>query len=245
MIALVLLAALAVQDDPAKALDALIPKLASENLEERAAAAGQLARLCGTDPKGLREALRRRIATSTDEEVKAHLTTTLAQMPPLALTFVVEGEAKAGYPVLFKTRITNLSGADVTVVGALDGSEMGIRYPHFTVAIVDGAGKAFPWNPRAGRFHTNDIEERHFKTLKAGEEFDPFGPAFTDLAVLKSWLPAAGRYTVTLKCDYTAKGVMAWHRQNGLHRMEYPELSALLDKVPKVTLEAKVVVEVR
>src|SRR5690349_15646597 len=53
--------------------------------------------------------------------------------PPhsLALSVVLEGEARVGQNTFFKVRIRNISNREVDVVPSLDGSDVGWRFPRF------------------------------------------------------------------------------------------------------------------
>lgn len=105
--------------------------------------------------------------------------------PPLELVLLAPpGEHRVGVPLPVGLRLRNRSPEPVAVVGVLDGSEEGVRYPWFRPWVVEG-GVSRPApvgeDPMVPALRTGDVA-----VLAPGEEIDP-----TAAAPGRGWMPLA------------------------------------------------------
>ena len=246
MTALILMLALAMQEDFGKKLDEILPRLASERIAEREVAVADLFKQVDSAGPNARAILRTRLKTATDPSVRLALEAALKRIPPLELKIEVKGEPAVGWMVKFKARIKNIGDDEVAVVRSLDGSAHGSRYPRVFAEIRGPDGHVIPRESpfRCGHFNRLRIDD--LSALKPGQDFDPFGQGSYGNFHLSDWYPAvAGKHTVLLWIDYSAKEPAEWRGVLGPPGSEDEPLRRLFDQVPKVKLEAKVEFEVK
>lgn len=215
----------------------LVKQLESDEFETRENASKALLALGKPALADLRKARDK----AADAESKRRLAEIVEALDaPLEFTAEVEGEPQAGKEVQFRVRIKNISDRDVTVVGCLDGSSSGKRYPHFNRSVTPSE----PMAERMGCGNCNSLRDSDLKVLKPGETFDPFGPNSFGNWLAKWTPPKEGTYTVRWTFDYTAKDLSEW---NGPieRRMGMGGLEEQLKKIPKVSLAATVEVKVK
>ncbi|HZL73294.1 MAG TPA: hypothetical protein VFC86_12610 [Planctomycetota bacterium] len=241
-----LLAALFAQESFEKRLDDLHPRLASYDFRVRESASLELNTLVDAAGPTVRRVLKSRLQSASDPMVKAALRAALARLPVLQLSIKVEGEAAVGKPMAFRIRITNVSDEDVAVVGALDGSDAGLRFPFYGVEITRPDGS--PWVPvgelRCG--NCNALRTEDIVRLKPGDEFDPLGEGFFRNYRLSIWRPATkGKHLLRMIVSFSSEDPEKW---NGPMKPRLPDphrIRSLLADVPKINLEAKVEFEVK
>lgn len=155
------------------------------------------------------------------------------------------GPHPAGRPVPVDVEVRNAGDADMWMVGVLDGSEEGIRYPRYRPSVTHGyaivAAPPPPEDPLVGPLRVTD-----FRRLGPGEAFDPTrGGHYLPLATFGSFRAAEpGVYRYTLALSTESAQPEEWLGRFGQDQ----ERAAVLDlvaRVPRVTITASVDVEVR
>lgn len=170
------------------------------------------------------------------------------QEPALVLVLrAPAGPQPLGQPLAVIVEVRNASSSDVWMVGVIDGSEEGVRYPHYRPSVTrSGAVVAAPpppEDPLVGPLRTSD-----FRQLGPGEAFDPTrgnGAAYLPLSTFASFHPSqpgAYRYELTLSTE-------GGQPEDWLGRFgQETERAAVLDlvaRVPRLTLTSDVTVDVR
>jgi hypothetical protein len=159
-----------------------------------------------------------------------------------------EGPQPLGGEIEVEVTVRNLGAEDVWIVGVVDGSEEGIRYPHYQPSVTrDGAVVAEPpppEDPLVGPLRVAD-----FRRLGPGEGFNPTrgeGAAYLPLitfATFRPTEPGVYRYTLTLSTESQAP-----EEWLGRYNQE-AERDAVLDlvaRVPRLTVtSAPALVQVR
>jgi len=158
------------------------------------------------------------------------------------------GPQPVGQPVPVVVEVRNASGGDVWMVGVIDGSEEGVRYPRYRPSVSRGgavvAAPPPPEDPLVGPLHEAD-----FRRLGPGEGFDPTrgegGAAYLPLSTFASFRPAqpgAYRYELTLSTESAQPE--EWLGRFG----QDPDRAVVLDliaRVPRVTVTSHLEVEVQ
>ncbi len=146
-------------------------------------------------------------------------------------------------PISISIEVRNLSQQSVWVVGVVDGSEEGIRYPHYLPRIILG-GKVVaepppPEDPLVGPLRLAD-----FRLLAPGEAFDPTGShsgaSFLPISTFSNFQPAVpGRYEFTLMLSMDSQYPEQWLGYFG----QDAERSAVLQRIaqsPRLTVRSNV-----
>jgi hypothetical protein len=153
-----------------------------------------------------------------------------------------------GAPVAVRIEIRNVSDGELWMVGIVDGSEGGLRFPRYepSVTLEDDvvAAPRSPEDPLVSPLRTAD-----FRHLAPGESFDPSDAsgtaAYLPLTTFANFVPrSAGRYRYGLALSTESDAPERWL---GRFNQE-AERSAVLDlvqRVPRVTVSNAVEVEVR
>jgi hypothetical protein len=106
--------------------------------------------------------------------------------------------------------VSNTASHDINLIGVVDGSEAGARYPRWT-PIVEGSASLF--RPERSDF-TSPLGPGDFRLLKPGQVFDPTVPAgdarFFPLATFETLSDQPGLYRVTLELDTQCDDERAW-----------------------------------
>src|SRR4051794_21741743 len=96
------------------------------------------------------------------------------EQAPLAIILTVAGSSRVGEPTRVAIELRNISARPVWMVGVLDGSETGFRFPHYG-PMVEGPGPhpelELPWCGMVAPLRLED-----FRRLAPGEGFDPCDP---------------------------------------------------------------------
>lgn len=154
---------------------------------------------------------------------------------------------RLGEPLDIRVEICNVDNRELWFVGILDGSESGIRYPHYRPSItLDGKVVAAP--PAAEDPLVGPLRPVDFRRLAPGESFDPTDrtgvAAYLPLSTFATFRPdRAGNYRCTLVVDTAAPSPERWFGSFG----QAADSSGLLDliaRVPAITLSATLDVEV-
>lgn len=117
-----------------------------------------------------------------------------------------DGPQPVGQAIDVEVTVRNLGAEDVWIVGVVDGSEEGIRYPHYRPSVTrDGAVVAEPPSPEDPLVGPLRIAD--FRRLDPGKGFDPTrGESTTYLPLItfasfRPTEPGIYRYTLTLSTE--------------------------------------------
>lgn len=151
-----------------------------------------------------------------------------------------------GSTIPIAVKLRNLSKHPVWIVGVLDGSEAGIRYPQFLPQVSVGE-KIFPSSIAAECGMVAPLHLRDFRMLSAGESFDPTLPvAGASYLTIDTFMrfrpPFPGRFEFSLTFSSESPDLDAW-----LGVLEYPgheAVRARLLEVPRMRLTATANVQV-
>jgi len=160
-----------------------------------------------------------------------------------------EGPHPTGQPVAVQVEIRNQAADDVWMVGVVDGSEEGVRYPHYRPTVTrDGdvvARPPPPEDPLVGPLRTTD-----FRRLGPGQAFDPTrrdgGAAYLPLATFATFRPAeAGSYRYTLVLSTESSRPEEWLGRFG-QEAERDAVLELVARVPRLTVTSNTLeIEIR
>jgi hypothetical protein len=165
---------------------------------------------------------------------------------PVAVRLHAPSRHPVGELVPVRVEVVNSGDHDVCLVGVLDGSEHGIRYPHYRPSVtVDGrvvGAPEPPDDPLVGPIRPADI--RH---VAPGTGFDP-----TDRTLASGYLPLAtfvafrptvpGVHRFTLRLDTTGPRPDSWLGR--FNQTVDDSLRALLSAVPSVSVSGTVDVDI-
>ncbi len=140
-----------------------------------------------------------------------------------------------------KVSITNKSGKDVHLVGSLDGSDVGWRFPKCGFELLDTGGKVLPekQSMRCGNMNTLKITD--FAKVAAGAEFNPAGKGFFGSSQLYRFreLPPA-TYILRFYYQTSTKSVQDYfgdERRMGQKTVP-PEIQKLFKAVPLIDIKS-------
>ncbi|TLS47090.1 hypothetical protein FE633_05940 [Streptomyces montanus] len=152
------------------------------------------------------------------------------------------GSQPVGRPATVRAEIRNTGERDLWIAGVLDGSENGLRYPHYLPAITraDNGGlvarPAPAEDPLVGPLRANDL-----RRLAPGESCDPTtGPGCLPLMTFAHFTPdRPGRYVYTLTLSTESTAPEQWLGGFALPvGTEREQLLALVARVPRTTVTA-------
>lgn len=141
-----------------------------------------------------------------------------------------------GAPVPVMVTLHNASARSVWAAGVLDGSEDGVRYPHYEPAVLLEGRTVSPSrqaeDPLVGPLRPDD-----FRRLEPGEAFDPTGPGYLPLTTFTTFAPERpGTYLFTLTLSTLSSSPGEWLGRFG----QGEERAALLELVGRVPHERAV-----
>jgi hypothetical protein len=154
-----------------------------------------------------------------------------------------DGPHPAGRPVPVRVEVRNVGDRDVWMVGVLDGSEGGVRYPHYSPAVRrGGVAVAQPGpaeDPLVARLQVQD-----FRRLAPGEWFDPTiaaeGASYQPLSTFATWAcPQVGEYQYELGLSTTSEDPEQWLGRVG-PEADGERLRNLIARVPRVDVRSNV-----
>jgi len=165
----------------------------------------------------------------------------------IALVLGGPDEVGVGQPVEVRVTIRNASDHGIWMVGVVDGSEGGVRFPRYTPSVkLDGrvvAAPPPPEDPLVGPLRVVD-----FHRLDPGESFDPtrpsHGASYLPLSTFANFTPSKqGNYRFELALS-TESDPERWL---GRFNQEDDRASVLelIEKVPSLTVAAAFEIEVR
>ena len=141
-----------------------------------------------------------------------------------------------------KVSITNKSGKDVHLVGSLDGSDVGWRFPKCGFELLDTAGKPVPQKQPMGRCgNMNKLKTTDFVKVAAGAEFNPFGQGFFGSWQLYRFkqLPP-GTYIFRFYYQTSTKGVQDYFGDERMmgQKTVAPEIQKLFEAVSLIDIKS-------
>lgn len=223
----------------------LIEQLGHKDLDVRDRADAEL-RKTGADEEGAKKLrpLLEAALKGADSDLTARLQGILESFPKLKLVVTSNANAyKPGDKLDLRIRIRNISPSKVRVVGSLDGSCTGSRFPRYTAQILDdtGAECTLDFGKRCGNM--NGLREKDFVGLAPGEEFDPYTRVdeygfFRHYALDRWSVPKAGKYTLVFTADFAETEPGKWDGWGSAEPMA-AKIRDLLEGVPKTKLVAK------
>jgi hypothetical protein len=173
--------------------------------------------------------------------------------PQLAVSLTLQGppgSRPVGQPVGVGIEVRNLTTEKVQMVGVIDGSEEGVRYPHYQPSVsrngVVMAGPPSPEDPLVG-----PLREMDFRQLDPGEAFDPTlgtnGAAYMPIFTFASFSPTEpGVYAYTLTLSTESDRPEDWLGRFGQQEAEQAAVLRRVAQVPRVTTTSNALeVEVR
>jgi hypothetical protein len=145
------------------------------------------------------------------------------------------GEVRAGRPVPVRASLRNDGPGELWIVGVVDGSESGTRYPHWLPSIVR-EGRAVAGPPQAEDPLVGPLRREDFHRLGAGDELEP-----GRLATFATYAPdEPGAYVYSLLLSTESARVEDWF---GVFNQD-PAVAELVARVPRLTLRADLTVTV-
>jgi hypothetical protein len=148
---------------------------------------------------------------------------------------------KVGVVVPVKIEVRNVSANALWIVGVLDGSEQGYRFPHYRPSIRSEQPVPPPEMEACGNLAPLRLQD--FTRLDPNQSFDPTvsdsGAAYLPIYTFASFVaPAPGTYQFQLKLSTRSDKDEDW-----LGRPGYPgesDVLARLEDVPRVEVESNV-----
>jgi hypothetical protein len=166
------------------------------------------------------------------------------------VTLVLEGpeEVHVGRPIRLRVEIHNVSDHGIWMVGVVDGSEGGVRFPQYAPSVkLDDRVVAAP--PRAEDPLVGPLRVEDFHRLDPGESFDPtepsHGAAYMPLSTFANFIPTKqGNYRFELSLSTESDSPERWL---GRFNQEDQRASVLelIEKVPPVVVSAAFEIEAR
>jgi hypothetical protein len=149
---------------------------------------------------------------------------------------------QTGAPSGVTIEVRNVTDHPVWIIGIVDGSELGARFPRW-IPIVEGAVDVQA--PELSDF-TSPLRPADFRKLEAGEAFDPSSTAggahFFPLATFEAISETPGRYTLAVELDTRGPDESAWAGTLPDRRPEAKgeaeEVRHLLLKVPRLCIRS-------
>lgn len=161
---------------------------------------------------------------------------------PLSVILTVPSDPqKVGVVVPVKIEVRNVSSDPVWMIGVLDGSEQGYRFPQYQPSITSEPPVPPPEMEECGNLAPLRLQE--FTHLDPNESFDPTvsdsGAAYLPIYTFANFVaPAPGSYQFRLKLSTRSDNEDDWLGMRG-----YPgesDVLARLKDVPRVEVESNV-----
>ncbi|MFD6285500.1 hypothetical protein [Streptomyces sp. NPDC060205] len=154
------------------------------------------------------------------------------------------GPQPLGRPATVRVELRNTGDHDLWIAGVLDGSENGLRFPHYrpTVTRSDSDGGTVVASPAPAEDPlVSPLRPADLRKLSPGESWDPAsGPGCLPLMTFAHFAPRRpGRYRYTLTLDTDAAGPEDWLGGFGVPTGTAREdLLALVALVPRTRVVA-------
>jgi hypothetical protein len=166
------------------------------------------------------------------------------------ITLVLDGpgEVSVGQAIDLRVQVHNASDRRIWMVGVVDGSEGGARFPRYAPAVkLEGRLVAAPppqEDPLVGPLRVQD-----FHQLDPGESFDPtrpsHGAAYLPLSTFANFTPSQrGNYRFELALSTESDSPERWLGRFN-QEDERESVLELIEKVPSLVVTAAFELEVR
>jgi hypothetical protein len=139
----------------------------------------------------------------------------------------------------FAVRILNRSSREVYLVGSLDGSTSGRRFPTCRFEVTDAAGKPVNWpGPFCGNMGLLRAED--FALVPGREAFNPFGKGFFPSYPFPVSRQEPGTFAVRFFYSTSSRRVSDYFgAYSGREFPVKPEIQQRFDQIPHVELRSK------
>lgn len=164
---------------------------------------------------------------------------------PLAVVLSIPAVPhRVGAPIPVSIEVKNISDRTLWMIGVMDGSELGLRYPHYQPRITGSQPLPSP-EPTPLPDMVAPLRIIDFRQLAPGEGFDPTDPqheaAYLPLSTFVNFRPPSpGRYEFRLTISTESRENEEW-----LGIMGYPGWEAVVERlaeVPRLRIESNVAV---
>jgi len=166
------------------------------------------------------------------------------------IKIVLDGpaEVSVGQPVELRVQIHNDSDHSIWMVGVVDGSEGGVRFPRYVPEVkLDGqvvAAAPPQEDPLVGPLRVED-----FRKLDPGESFDPtqpsHGAAYLPLSTFANFVPSKqGKYRFELALSTESDSAERWLGRFN-QEDERASVLELIKEVPSLAVSAAIELEAR
>jgi hypothetical protein len=147
---------------------------------------------------------------------------------PISLILTARsGRIRLGASSPIRIEVRNVSQSPIWLVGVVDGSEAGVRFPKWIPHVLTPNGVVAP---SEGPDFTSPLRPADFRRLTPGESFDPTlavkGAAYFPIGAFDRIAEAAGECSVSLILDTEGPSPAAW-------------MGTLPDRRPRAAAEAK------
>ena len=148
---------------------------------------------------------------------------------------------KIGQPFEVAIEVCNISKSPVQIVGVLDGSETGVRFPHYLPEIKASVEFELPEMDVCGT--TAPLRTSDFRLLKPKECFDPTKSAgeasYLPIFTFRNFSPSqAGIYELSLTLSTESRRDEQWLGITGYPGEE--KVIELLKDIPRLTVKSNV-----
>ena len=134
--------------------------------------------------------------------------------------------------------ITNKSPKEVMLVGSLDGSDVGWRFPKCRLEILDAEGKPVT-APMFRCGNMNVLKTTDFIAVPAGKTFNPFGKGFFPPSQFYQFpVTTPGDYTLHFYYSTSDRVQDYFGDERGSQTNATPEIQRLFERVPKLELKS-------
>ena len=150
-----------------------------------------------------------------------------------------------GVPLPISIEVRNLSRQSIWVVGVMDGSEEGIRYPHY-LPLIALAGQVIAKPPPPEDPLVGPLRRADFRLLTTDESFDPtsrhLGASYLPISTFSNFVPTApGQYEFSLTLSTESHSPEQWLGRFGQGEKRSSVLE-LISQVPRLTTKSNVLV---
>lgn len=160
---------------------------------------------------------------------------------PLSITLAAPGVHRVNQPVALSIEVRNISAAPLRIVGVLEGSEKGVRFPHYRPQIKASFALEPPEMEACG--NVAPLRVTDFRMLHPQESFDPTKPideaSYMPLFLFNNFYPpAVGTYELSLTLSTESPNDEKW-----LGWVGYPgeeKVLKLLKEVPRLEVKSNV-----
>jgi hypothetical protein len=155
-------------------------------------------------------------------------------------------EVRVGQPIGLRVEIHNASDHKIWMVGVVDGSEGGVRFPQYVPSVkLDGRVVAAP--PRAEDPLVGPLRVEDFHSLDPGASFDPtepsHGAAYLPLSTFANFIPSKqGNYRFELSLSTRSDSPERWLGRFN-QEDERASVLELVEKVPPIVVSAAFEIE--